>query len=642
VSLFLKECFFARKNLLEYPQIILNTPLKNEKTMSKKYEIVCVNCQKKFTEDQTITRCLECGQALDIQFDIAKLQETINPYTLKNTPISAMKYLNFYPLNNRSSVVSLNEGATPLVESKELGEKYKVANLYIKNEGANPTGVFKDRGTLVEISKALELGAKGIVVASTGNMAASVSAYAAKAKIPCYVLVPEGTPSGKLSQSLTHGGKVLKIRGTYADCIQLSEKMAKQYDFLLAGDYAFRSEGQKSIAFEIIEQLNWKVPDVVIAPIGCGTNLYGIAKGFFEWKELGLIDKVPRIIGVQPEGADTMYSAFYAGEKKARKIARPTSLCSAVNIGAPLDDMKIMKIIKESNGGFEIIDDNTVLQAQKDMSMMSSVFTEPSGAIPVACLPKLLAEKKISSDETVVCIATGIGLKDPHSASLLFPNLPALDANMSEISAFLDSGLSNIQSKRDDQHILFTFKPTSEELKKISQEEFSFSAEKNPHIFEQLQQEIGYFFERRNEMRKSEFQVILEEVLADFRFEGQNILKIKDFSVQNSLTQKSQAQVQIEFEGTEFSGESDGTGPVDATISAIEKILKKHTDFHITLINYSVQVASGGVDASVRVEMEFSDQKGNTVRVFGVSSDIVVASIMAYKKGFSRLYAKGK
>ncbi len=611
--------------------------------MNKKYEIVCVDCGEKFLEKETITRCLKCGQALDIQFDMDELKQTINMYTLKNTPISAMKYLNFYPLNDRSKIVSLNEGATPLVKSNDLGKKYGIKNLYIKNEGANPTGVFKDRGTLVEVSKALELNAKGIVVASTGNMAASVSAYSAKAGLPCYVLVPDGTPSGKLSQSLTHGGKVLKIRGTYADCVKLSAEMAEKYDLLLAGDYAFRGEGQKSIAFEIIEQLDWNVPDVLIAPVGCGTNLYGIAKGFAEWKELGLIDKMPRVFGAQPVGADTMTTAYYAGKDRSDLIARPTSLCSAVNIGAPLDDMKLMKIVKESKGGFVLTEDNEVLLAQQDMSQMSSVFTEPSGAIPVASLETLLKNSEISEDDVVVCIATGTGLKDPHSATLLFPNLPALDAEMAEISAFLDSGISDIQSKRKEQEILFSFAPTQEEIQKISEEEFSFDVSKNQKIFDILCEEISDFFTRKTEMRLSEFQVLLEESISDFHFEGKNLLKILDFSTQDSLTQKSQATVRILFEGEEISGKSEGTGPVDAVISATEKILTEKSGFKIQLKDYSVNVPSGGVDASVRVYMEFLDEiSGNSVRVFGVSSNIIVASLMAYQKGFARLYFKTK
>lgn len=609
---------------------------------TKKYEIVCVKCSKKFREDETITRCLdpECGQALDVQFDIPRLKETVNEYVLKNTPISAMKYLNFYPLNKRESIISLDEGSTPLVNAQKLGEKYGVNNLYIKNEGTNPTGVFKDRGSLVEISKAIELGAKGIVVASTGNMAASVSAYSARAGIPCYVLVPEGTPIGKLSQSLAYGGKVIKIRGTYADCVRLSEEMSKKYDFLLAGDYAFRGEGQKSIAYEIIEQLSWNVPDVVIAPVGCGTNLYGIAKGFFEWKELGLIDKVPRIIGVQPEKADTLYSAFYAGENEQRTVDFPKSLCSAVNIGTPLDDMKLLQAIRKSNGEFEIIDDTTVLQAQKSMATDASVFTEPSGAIPVACLPKLLEQGKISKDETVVCIATGIGLKDPHSATILFPNFPSVENSIEEINAFLDSGILDIQSKKGDQTILFSTSPSLKEVKKIAESEFSFDTEKNSDLFDTLCTEVGYFFERRTEMKRSEFQVILEEVVSEFHADSEKILEIIDFSGENYFTKKAKSCVKVEFLGETVEGCGEGTGPVDAAISAIESILTEKTHFKIHLKNYEVKVPSAGTDTTVRVKIHFEDDQKNSVRVVGVSSDIVVASLLAYQKGFVRLYKK--
>ncbi len=604
------------------------------------YKIQCVKCSSEFTEKQTITRCLNCGQALDIQFDMKRLKKSVNEYVLHNTPLSALKYLNFYPIKNREKIISLNEGNTPLVFSEKLGEKYGIKKLYIKDEGKNPTGVFKDRGSLVEISKAMELGAKGIVVASTGNMAASVSAYSAKAGVPCYVLVPEGTPLGKLSQSLAYGGKVIKIRGTYADCVRLSEEMAIKYDYLLAGDYAFRGEGQKSIAYEIIEQLNWEVPDVVICPVGCGTNLYGIAKGFFEWFELGLIKTVPRIIGVQPEKADTLCSAFAAGEKEQRTIDFPKSLCGAVNIGTPLDDMKLLQIIRKSKGNFEMIDDTTVLTAQKNMATLSSVFTEPSGAIPIACLEKLLQQQKISSDETVVCIATGLGLKDPHSATILFPNLPAVDKSMEEITAFLNSGMLDMQSKKGDQNVLFSTPASIDEIRNIAEKEFSFDSTKNPDLFLALCEEVKFFFERRSEMKKSEFHLILEEVISDFHFQSEKILKIIDFSGTTSFSKKATACVKVEILGEYAESCAEGTGVVDAAISAIESLIKEKTNFSIQLKNYEVKVPSGGVDATVRVKMKFIDNNNNSVRVVGVSSDVVVASLLAYQKGFARLYDK--
>ena len=606
--------------------------------MDKYYRIECVQCKSVFLEDQTITRCLNCGQALDIQFDMDRMKQTVNEYVLKSTPPTALKYLNFYPINDRSKIVSLNEGGTPLIQSSALSDEYGMKNLYIKNEGANPTGVFKDRGTLVEVTKAKEMNATGIVLASTGNMAASVSAYAAKAGIACYVLVPENTPVGKLSQSLIHGGKVIKIRGTYTDCCKVSEEMAKKYGFMLAGDYAFRSEGQKSIAFEIIEQLNWNVPDVVLAPVGCGTNLYGIAKGFFEWHELGLIDRVPRIIGVQPEKADTLYSAFYAGENEQRTIKYPTSLCSAVNIGAPLDDMKLLKAIRKSKGDFEIIDDNTVLESQMNMAKLASVFTEPSGAIPIACIKKMLENGKIKPHETVVCVATGTGLKDAHSASILFSNLPSVSADISEIDDFLNSGILNLQEKKEGEEIIFSIPPNKEEISCMVTKYYDFPKEQNSDLFGHLCEEIGLFFERKKEMRHAELQILIEDTVSNFHNEEEKVLKIIDFHSQNSLTKKANASVHIQFQGENLHGEATGTGAVDAVITAIEKLLAQKTDFHISLKNYTVDIPSAGISAVVRVKIEFSDIDGNTVHVMGVSSDVVVASLLAYEKGFLRLW----
>ena len=608
--------------------------------MTPHYKIECIQCKTQFTEEQTITRCLKCGQALDIIFDIKELKKNINMYNIKNTPISAVKYLDFYPLKDKQNVISLDEGATPLVQSKELSKKYGIKNLYIKNEGANPTGVFKDRGSLVEISKAVELGATGIVAASTGNMAASVSAYSARAGIPCYVIVPDTTPLGKLSQSLAYGGNVIKIRGTYADCVKLSSEMSDKYGYLLAGDYAIRGEGQKSIAYEIIEQLNWNVPDVVIAPVGCGTNLYGIAKGFFEWKELGLINKIPRIIGVQPEKCDTLCTAFHSGENKQRTLQFPSSLCGAVNIGAPLDDMKLLNIIRDSKGYFEIIDDTSVLESQKDMAMLSSVFTEPSGAIPVACLAKLKEKNIISEDDVVVCVATGVGLKDSHSATILFPDFPAIENSIEDIADFLDSGLLDLKSDKRNSQILFSTKPSQSDIKTIAQKQFSFDAEKNKQFFTELCDEVALFFERRSEMKTSEFQAILEEVIAHSKNNSDEILKIVDITGENFFTKKSHAKVVIQLHSETIESEGEGTGSVDAAITAIENAISQKTDFKIYLEDFTVDVQSGGLNASVRVKITFSDKNHNTVTVTGVSPDLVVASLMAYKKAFVRLYSK--
>ncbi len=172
------------------------------KTGDKFYTLKCISCKAEYDEHKSCTTCLKCGDPLDVIYNYDYLKQRLNLYALKNSPISALKYLTFYPIINLEKIISLNEGGTPLHYCRNLSKKYNLKNLYIKNEG-NPTGVFKDRGTLVEVTKALEMGAKAVCLASTGNMAASVSAYCTIAKIPCYVLVPEGTPIGKLAQTLS-------------------------------------------------------------------------------------------------------------------------------------------------------------------------------------------------------------------------------------------------------------------------------------------------------------------------------------------------------------------------------------------------------------------------------------------------------
>jgi len=256
----------------------------------------------------------------------------------------------------------------------------------------------------------------------------------------------------------------------------------------------------------------------------------------------------------------------------------------------------------------------------------------------VSCLQKLLQSKKISSDETVVCIATGQGLKDPHSATILFPTFPSVDKSIEEVSAFLESGILDMQSKKGNQKVLFSAPASADEIKNVAENEFSFDVEKNSELFSELCEEVGFFFERRNEMKKSEFNLILEEVISNFHFQPDNILKIIDFSGTTSFSKKATACVKVEILGEYSESCSEGTGIVDAAISAIESLIKEKTDFKICLKNYEVKVPSGGVNATVRVKMRFVDNKNNSVRVVGVSSDVVVASLLAYQKGFARLY----
>jgi threonine synthase len=190
------------------------------------YQLHCISCGKQVKETESSTRCPVCHRPLDVRYDYDYIRSRLNRYSLRTSPIKALKYLDFYPLLDLNLVVSMNEGGTPLYRCTRLAEKIGLRHLYIKNEGANPTGVFKDRGSLVELTKAKEQGADAVCVASTGNMAASVAAYASVAGLPCYVLVPEGIAIGKMAQALSYGARVIQVRGTYTDAARLAERAA--------------------------------------------------------------------------------------------------------------------------------------------------------------------------------------------------------------------------------------------------------------------------------------------------------------------------------------------------------------------------------------------------------------------------------
>ena len=562
----------------------------------------------------------------------------LNRFSLEHAPLSAAKYLDFYPINNHANIITLGEGNTPLYHAKKIGTSIGMKNLFIKNEGQNPTGVFKDRGTMVEITKALEMGAKGICVASTGNMAASVAAYASQAGLPCYVFVPEGTPIGKLSQTLSYGGKLIQIRGLYADCVRLAQELAEKKGYYLAGDYAFRAEGAKSTAFEIIEQLHWKVPDAVIVPVGCGTNLFGIWKGFYEFHALNLISSIPRMIAVQPEGCDTICGAFVKKKKRFTRVDQPNTIASAVGIGVPQDDIKCFSALSQSHGTAQTVPDSAILQAQKQMAQEESVFAEPSGAIPVAALPALLQKNILSPDDTVVCIATGTGLKDPKAAISSFAEPPSMNPNIDDVEHYLRTGMPAIQHS-EEKVLLFTDIPSEADVVHETKKHFSYTPEKE--VLENMMQEITALIGKGKTISKADLLSIVEESIENTTI-PEEPLKILHYESHNARGEKPMGNITILLFDVEESAKSVGVGPVDALIKAMKKAAKRQTNFWPILHDFHVEVASSKESALVKVRMEMRDREGNQVTAKASSPDIIVASINAFAKGFNLLYAKHK
>lgn len=604
--------------------------------MNQKYYLRCVSTHKRYDETETCTSCPETGDALEVVFDLDEIAQELNEYVLRHAPVSAAKYLSFYPIKDRSQVVSLNEGGTPLYHLKNIGEQYGLPKLYLKHEGANPTGVYKDRGSLVEITKAKELGATAIAVASTGNMAASVAAYASQAGLPCYVFIPEGTPIGKLSQTLQYGGTLLQIRGDYHDCVVLSEQLAKEQQMYLAGDYAFRAEGSKSIAFEVIEQLNWQVPDVVICPVGCGTNLAGIGKGFREWYEMGLIDRVPRLIAVQPEGCDTICSSANAGEERYRAVKHPRTIASAVGINTPLDDVKVLNEIRYSHGLGQTATDEQILTAQRELAKRESVFVEPSSAIPIATLERLLADGNISADETIVCIATGTGLKDPATALKSFAEPQSIEPKFEAVLQALKTGTPQ-RSLAESEEPLITESMSDEQLRVLLQKEFSFVP--TEMMLMDIQAECALFLGRGKEIGQADLLSIVEEAIEDANA-PQEPLAIVDWSIHNSLKDSPTATLTARVGKEEYTASAEGVGPVDALVTALRDILEQSSTAVPKLKDYAVSVTSSRTNAVVKVRMEMSTADDTRrIRSTATSPDIIVASLNAYVKGVNILVA---
>lgn len=602
------------------------------------YTLRCVSCNKEHKESESYTRCLTCGDSLDVIYDYDQISARLNKHVLKTAPLRALKYLDFYPLHDLRKVVTLYEGGTPLQKCSNLGKKLGMKNLYIKNEGSNPTGAFKDRGTLVEMTKALEMGKKAIICASTGNMAASVSAYAAKANIPCHILIPEGTPIGKMSQTLAYGARIVQLRGSYDDCARLSTEISSKHGFFLAGDYAFRLEGQKSEGFEIAEQLGWGSPDKVIMPIGCGTNLSAVWKGFKEFQMFDLVDELPSMIGVQAEGANPVVDAFNRNQRKAKVIEKPQTVASAMCVGDPLDGTKVLQALRESTGMGVQVDDSSILEAEKTLAKSESVFVEPSGATPLAALIKLLNDGKIDKDEKVVLVLTGVGLKDPISALKVLPSPPSAEPDYDGVSKFLNYGYYNVYaSSMSKNKVLFKRVQNAADVKRIINARFDLDLGTDELIA--CMSSLKGFEEKGKSVSESDLKLILENVLKKPKLKKQ-ALKVLDFRITAMKHDKPEGIITINYLGKEIRQKAAGVGPVDAIINAVTKSLQNGFKFKLT--DYSVEINSGGTDAVVDVKMTLMDDKNNKVVAVGTSPDIIVASIEAFEEGYNILYMKNK
>src|SRR5699024_11142572 len=306
-------------------------------------------------------------------------------------------------------------------------------------EFENPTGCFKDRGSYIEVQKAKELGADAICLASTGNMAASVAAYACYFKIPCYVFVPEKTTEAKLAQATIYDANIIRIKGSFSTCERLCREFSKSGNYYLAGDFVFREEGQKSFSYELHQQGGTDA-DYIFIPIGCGTNFSAIHKGFKEMKEGGLIDEFPKLVAVQPDQCSPVVQGIFKKEKIVKDQVQ--TMAASVAVPDPVDFYKVLDGINETNGTAYTVDEDQILDALKDMAETEGYFVEPAGAIPLATLKKYQKEYE---GKKCLLVVTGSGLKDTRVVTKHSLASPVLSPDVDKVINYVNSGFIEMQ-----------------------------------------------------------------------------------------------------------------------------------------------------------------------------------------------------
>ncbi|MCX7845362.1 MAG: threonine synthase [Dictyoglomaceae bacterium] len=319
-----------------------------------------------------------------------------------------LKYKEYLPINENTPIITLHEGDTPLIYAENLSKEYKI-NLFLKYEGMNPTGSFKDRGMVIAVAKALENNTKAIICASTGNTAASAAAYASISRIKSYVLLPKNAIAlGKLAQAIMYGAEVISVNGNFDSALRLVKEISNFYPIEIVNSInPFRIEGQKTAAFEICDILGDN-PEFLAIPVGNAGNITAYWKGFKEYHSLGRINKLPKLLGFQAEGSAPLVLGH--------PIENPQTVATAIRIGNPASGEKALNAIKESQGIIDMVSDEEILLAQKELASKEGIFVEPASASSWAGVKKILREKRLILDGNIVCVLTGNGLKDPDSA----------------------------------------------------------------------------------------------------------------------------------------------------------------------------------------------------------------------------------
>lgn len=369
----------------------------------------CRNCGNRYPAE-AISICEECLGPLEVEYDLERLREVVTRSAIEKGPNSMWRYRELLPAGRE--VIDLHAGFTPLLRANNLAEELGMKELYIKNDSVNPTFSFKDRVVAVAVSKAIDFGFDTLACVSTGNLANSVAAHAAKAGMKCYIFIPADLNIGKVIPTLAYNPKLISVEGNYDDVNRLCTEVAgyRDWAFVNINIRPYYSEGSKTLGYEVAEQLGWEAPDRVVAPAASGSLVSKVWKGFKEFEELGIIDEVDtRMTAAQALGCSPITTAFRKGEDI--KPVKPHTIEKSLAIGNPAEGFFALKVLKESKGSAGSASDEELIEGIKLLARTEGVFTETAGGVVVGTLKNLVEEGEIDRDEKTVIYITGNGLK---------------------------------------------------------------------------------------------------------------------------------------------------------------------------------------------------------------------------------------
>ncbi len=552
------------------------------------YELRCVVNNHLNSEKETTTYCTECGSVLTVVY--AESSKSIQ-----------------FPLDSFAAD-PLKTKPTALKKLGRLSNKYN-ADLWAKLEFEHPTGCFKDRGSYIEVQKALELNADAVCLASTGNMAASVAAYACYFNISCFVFVPEKTTEAKLAQATIYNANIIRIKGSFSTCETLCREFAKSGNYYLAGDFVFREEGQKTFSYELHEQGGDNF-DYIFIPIGCGTNFGAIYKGFKEMKAAGSISKIPQLVAIQPDQCSPVVEGIFKRDKIVKKQVQ--TMAASVAVPDPVDFYKVLKGIDETDGAAFTVSEDEILDALKELAEVEGHFTEPAGALPLAALKK---HKDEFQNKKCLLVVTGSGLKDTKVVTKHSLSSPVLSPDLDKVINYVNSGFIEMQKEswgKSRDALVANLKMD----------------EGHEKLYENYVETIN---KKGKTLTNSEIEA-LQSLVFNEELDLEYPVEVLDYKLTMRKHGLVHAAVKLNVQGEEVISEAKGVGPIDATLAAI----KSETDdvFPLEVKNHEVEILSPDTDSLVMVTLTLNNQEQQWVSK-AASPDTMEAVVKAFTKGLA-------